>query len=869
MRSFGGQAAVRPRVNLGGRGGARQLTREEVLAKAAEQRELREAGRRRHDAALMIQRTWHAHRQQQLSLDRLRSHDTQDLHGTIVRQCFLGVSSRDRISFLQLLSALPGTPEAARHSDRLIAKMLRLNAPLGDDAMRLLPELEPSDLRQYFEIIARELVTGDEQMLSQAVRRGLQKGEGLQIALMTLLHLPGLRRLGVLRTDLSRQATEVLPTANAIVSAGFSSGRYSLDDKINTLQNVLVLATPCQAFFELTYSLVVDLDFHDEHVAWDVANWIDRITGVSTEWMALWSLAMMSCYPDRKDLIVARLAARAERMLSLLGDTAAETLVLAEIYSRLLVTMTDDEFPGVLSQERVCELVKILNAQLYATYASPDPKAIYNLTINETVYAMRGVNTKYVTDVLSRLLNQLYARNSRRAFSEPSLWLLPDYFDLRNFEKQVVEHMSLKEELSSEEDLEDDDAMDRKGYYQYVDPRVSLLTHSPWMVPFDMRIGVLRQLVLKDAAASGYYDHFGARQRYRATIRREHEFEDGYAALWEIGGALRAPLSINYLDSFGLDEAGIDGGGLTKEFLSHTCAQAFNPRAGLFVETADRLLYPNPSSYARAPEQLRHYEYLGRVVAKCIYEGVLIDVAFAPFFLNRWVGRPVRLDDLRAMDRDLYQGLLELKKYGGDVENDLSLDFTLEEDDFGRRSTITLLPDTPVTNSNRLHYIHLVCNYKLNARIAKQTQAFVAGLKAVVDPKCLAMFGVVELQALVGGVSGSIDVDDLEKHTEYGNTSAAQDPSIRLFWQVVREMDEADQRNLVKFVTSTPRPPLLGFSELQPKFSVRMVAGEDATRLPTASTCVNLLKLPRYKDKQTMRDKLRYAITSAAGFDLS
>ena len=85
-----------------------------------------------------------------------------------------------------------------------------------------------------------------------------------------------------------------------------------------------------------------------------------------------------------------------------------------------------------------------------------------------------------------------------------------------------------------------------------------------------------------------------------------------------------------------------------------------------------------------------------------------------------------------------------------------------------------------------------------------------------------------------------------------------------------------------------------GFKELVPNFAIRD-AGPDEQRLPTASTCVNLLKvcflrfplflfslrvyryliiiilfqLPRYKNEQVLREKLLQAIHSGAGFDLS
>ena len=39
--------------------------------------------------------------------------------------------------------------------------------------------------------------------------------------------------------------------------------------------------------------------------------------------------------------------------------------------------------------------------------------------------------------------------------------------------------------------------------------------------------------------------------------------------------------------------------------------------------------------------------------------------------------------------------------------------------------------------------------------------------------------------------------------------------------------------------------------------------------LPTSSTCFNLLKLPNYSKKSVLRDKLRYALHSHSGFEIS
>lgn len=61
------------------------------------------------------------------------------------------------------------------------------------------------------------------------------------------------------------------------------------------------------------------------------------------------------------------------------------------------------------------------------------------------------------------------------------------------------------------------------------------------------------------------------------------------------------------------------------------------------------------------------------------------------------------------------------------------------------------------------------------------------------------------------------------------------------------------------------RPPT---QELYPVFCIHN-GGTDLERLPTASTCMNLLKLPEFCDQNLMRNKLLYAIESSAGFELS
>jgi len=257
------------------------------------------------------------------------------------------------------------------------------------------------------------------------------------------------------------------------------------------------------------------------------------------------------------------------------------------------------------------------------------------------------------------------------------------------------------------------------------------------------------------------------------------------------------------------------------------------------------------------------------MLGKALYEGILVDVTFAGFFLAKWLGRQSFLDDLRSLDEKLYNGLLHLKKEANFEA--LALDFTVTEEEFGVTRVVNLVPNgtqVALSASNRSQYIYLVSHYHLSRKIKRQSEAFFEGLASMVDPKWLRMFNQQEMQLLISGANHPIDIQDLRSNTVYGGVYDESHPTIQLFWKVVDSLDQSQCQALLRFITSCGRPPLLGFKELRPQFSIRD-STDDEARLPTASTCVNLLKLPRYTNEFTLREKLLQAIFSEAGFDLS
>ncbi|XP_023239346.1 E3 ubiquitin-protein ligase HACE1-like [Centruroides sculpturatus] len=84
------------------------------------------------------------------------------------------------------------------------------------------------------------------------------------------------------------------------------------------------------------------------------------------------------------------------------------------------------------------------------------------------------------------------------------------------------------------------------------------------------------------------------------------------------------------------------------------------------------------------------------------------------------------------------------------------------------------------------------------------------------------------------------------------------------FWGEVKNMAQEDRAKLLQFVTGSSRVPHGGFSQLAgvdgPQlFSISEVPYRPNI-LPSASTCINLLKLPNYPTREELRERFQIAI---------
>lgn len=541
---------------------------------------------------------------------------------------------------------------------------------------------------------------------------------------------------------------------------------------------------------------------------------------------------------------------------SISGDAFGWLLPLAvfcPVYKHMLMIVDSEEFyeqQKPLSIKDIKLLVIILKQALWQLLWTIPASVPHSQRSISNLNGHKRLTVDVLKDKarigISELLSQLQDWNNRRPFTSAS-----------DFHAQEA----ISETFTSQALIENTRASE-------------VLKQASFLVPFTSRVKIFSSHLADSRQRNGAHPAF---HRHRFKIRRNHILEDAFNQLSRLSEEdLRGSIRVSFVNEFGVEEAGIDGGGIFKDFMENITQSAFDVQYGLFKETVDHLLYPNPGSGLIHEQHLQFFEFLGSILAKAMYEGILVDIPFATFFLSKLKQKRNYLHDLPSLDPELYRQLLFLKRYKGDI-SELELYFVIVNNEYGEHAEEELKPggrNIRVTNDNVIQYIHLVANYRLNYQIRHQSQYFLRGFQKLIEMEWIEMFNENEIQLLISGSLESLDVDDLRSNASYSGGYNQDHPVIEMFWEVLKSFSLEHQKKFLKFVTGCSRGPLLGFKYLEPKFCIQRTASlhvidADLDRLPTSATCMNLLKLPPYRSKEQMQRKLMYAISADAGFDLS
>lgn len=143
-------------------------------------------------------------------------------------------------------------------------------------------------------------------------------------------------------------------------------------------------------------------------------------------------------------------------------------------------------------------------------------------------------------------------------------------------------------------------------------------------------------------------------------------------------------------------------------------------------------------------------------------------------------------------DKDLFNQLKKVKDYEN-VE-DLCLTFTASDG----KEEVELCKDgsnREVNKFNKLEYIYLYSDYKLNRQFRQMNAPFMEGFSRVIEPKLMKVINEDELAMLISGGRNEIDTYDLEKHTVYRAGYSKDEHYIKEFWKIVHAMTQSQKRN--------------------------------------------------------------------------
>ncbi|XP_050132295.1 E3 ubiquitin-protein ligase UPL6-like isoform X4 [Malus sylvestris] len=266
----------------------------------------------------------------------------------------------------------------------------------------------------------------------------------------------------------------------------------------------------------------------------------------------LWNF-MKRCHENQKWQSVS------EQLAYLLpGDAPGWLLALAvfcPVYKHMLTVVDNEEFyeqEKPLSLKDIRYLVIILRQALWQLlWVNPTAPSNSSKPVTTTSSKKHPVELiqHRVSIVASELLSQLQDWNNRREFTSPS-----------DFHADGVNEFFITQAI-----IENTRAND-------------IMKHAPFLVPFTKKVKIFAL-----AAARQRHESNSVFTRNRFRIRRDRILEDAYDQMSALSeDDLRGPIRVTFVNEFGVEEGGIDGGGIFKDFMENITRAAFDVQHGLF-----------------------------------------------------------------------------------------------------------------------------------------------------------------------------------------------------------------------------------------------------------------------------------------------
>ena len=167
---------------------------------------------------------------------------------------------------------------------------------------------------------------------------------------------------------------------------------------------------------------------------------------------------------------------------------------------------------------------------------------------------------------------------------------------------QEIKMESLEEEIKQEKEIKSFQnsklkALMKKLNFNLISPlsQKSTLKSFPYFFDFQTRFSLFQAKIEKSKEKENRgLDNFVDSNENVISIRRGKEIEDGVQNCKNRN--LRSLIKIKFISEMGMEEIGIDGGGLLKEFIGICLKNLFDPGFGLFKSVGDEMIWPSPGA---------------------------------------------------------------------------------------------------------------------------------------------------------------------------------------------------------------------------------------------------------------------------------
>ncbi|KAI9997214.1 hypothetical protein PInf_000650 [Phytophthora infestans] len=257
------------------------------------------------------------------------------------------------------------------------------------------------------------------------------------------------------------------------------------------------------------------------------------------------------------------------------------------------------------------------------------------------------------------------------------------------------------------------------------------------------------------------------------------------------------------------NEPGIDSGGLSKDWFLQVSKLATRKDRRLF-ELCDEGFYTVDIASSQVPNFAQHYKFLGKFIAKAIFDRQTLDLPLCDAFYKRVLQLPTGINDLYQMDSQYHKSLVWMLE--NDIEDVIDETFSVEMEGGAKKPVVVDLKengrDIPVTDVNKQEYVDLVVQWRTQFGAQAQMDAVAQGFTTLIPLSAIKLFDMAELKMLVNG-KPTIDVEELRSCTVFQGGYDEHTQVVLWLWQALREFTIELRGQFLKFMTGTNKIPLL------------------------------------------------------------